>query len=266
MYRNLPSTITSWPFVLSLSALLFNDGWLKAAYPGVLSGKLSDVSGIAVVALLLWTLLPRSPGWVYGGLTAAFAWWKSPLSQPFIDAINALAPVTIGRTTDYTDLLALLVMPLCRRVTVRPHAYAIPGQHARRILLAPVVGATIFGLMATSVIQTRHEYELRKTGPEAKLSRQLVADAVAATAKGHGLICEACIDPQTSATYSGNGIVMSYSFPAINSILFKINAMPTGLFFGPSGDAKANRLRSDLKQTLATQFTGLEYVEKLDPK
>ena len=264
MHRNLSFTFTSWPFLLSLTVLLLNDQWLKAAYPGLISGKLSDVSGIAVVALLLLTLLPRHWGLVYTGLAAMFAWWKSPLSQPSIDAINTLLPVVIGRTVDYTDLLALLVLPLCRKVTVHPVSYMMPMPNVRRMMLPPIVGVTIFALMATSILQTRHEYVVRKIDPTAELSKESVNQAIAEIVAKHGLVCLTCTDLQTSVKYSGNGIDVSYSFPTNNSILFKINAVPTGIFFGASGQEKAERLRSDLKDTLASRFNGLEYVEKLD--
>jgi hypothetical protein len=46
------SVLTTWPFVLALTTLIANDAWLKSAWPGLITGKLSDVAGIAVVALL----------------------------------------------------------------------------------------------------------------------------------------------------------------------------------------------------------------------
>ena len=168
MHRKLAATLTTWPFVASLLLLLVNDAWLKAAYPGLLTGKLSDVAGTAVVTLLLLTVLPHRPGLVYAGMAAAFAWWKSPLSPPFLDAANALLPVTLGRVVDYTDLLALCVMPLCRPVVAGPGAYAMPGPWMRRLLVAPMVALTLFGLMATSVLPlTRQEYVIRRADPAA---------------------------------------------------------------------------------------------------
>jgi hypothetical protein len=46
------TVLTTWPLLLALATLIVNDAWLKSAYPGLISGKLSDIAGIAVVALL----------------------------------------------------------------------------------------------------------------------------------------------------------------------------------------------------------------------
>lgn len=267
MHRKLAATLTTWPFVASLLVLLVNDAWLKAAYPGLVTGKLSDVAGTAVVTLLLLTVLPNRPGLVYAGMAAAFAWWKSPLSQPFLDAANALLPVTLGRVVDYTDLLALCVMPLCRQVVAGPGAYAVPGPWMRRLLVAPMVALTLFGLMATSVLPlTRQEYVIKRADPAAELTPGLVAEVVAEVARKHGLACKECSDTKTTATYSGDGLSLSYTFPATNAIAFTVQASTGTPLINPSGGEKADRLRTDLKTTLAIRFRGLEYIEKLQPQ
>lgn len=268
MQRNFASTLTTWPFIASLLALLANDAWLKAAYPGLLTGKLSDFAGIALVTLLLLAALPRRPGWVYAGVAVAFAWWKSPLSQPFLDVANAWLPVTIGRVVDYTDLLALCAMPLCRPVAASPDRYAMPWQRARRLLVVPVAALTLFGLMATSALlpMTRQEYLIRRTDPSAELARESVAEVVAEVAKKHGLACKDCSDARTAATYAGEGLSLSYTFPAANAILFTVQASTGTPLISPSGSDKADRLRDDLKKTLAIRFRGLEYTEKLEPQ
>lgn len=268
MHRHLASILTTWPFVACLFALLANDAWLKAAYPGLLTGKLSDVAGIALVTLLLLAVRPRRPGWVYAGVAVAFGWWKSPLSQPFLDAANAWLPVTIGRTVDGTDLLALCAMPLCRPVAASPARYAMPWQRVRRLLVVPLAALTLFGLMATSVLMptTRQEYLIRRTDPSAELARESVADVVAEVAKRHGLACRDCRDARTTATYTGEGLSLSYTFPAANAILFAVQASTGTPLISPSGSDKADRLRTDLKTTLAIRFRGLEYTEKLEPQ
>lgn len=267
MHRKLAATLTTWPFITSLLLLLVNDAWLKAAYPGLVTGKLSDIAGVALVTLLLLTLHPHRPGAIYTGMAAAFAWWKSPLSQPFLDAANTLLPVTLGRAVDYTDLLALAVMPLCRHVIARPHAYAVPGPWVRRLLVAPLAALTLFGLMATSVLPlTRQEYVIRRADPAAELTPDLVAAVVAEVASKHGLACKECSDTKTAATYSGDGLSLSYTFPAANAIAFTVQASTGTPLINPSGGEKADRLRTDLKTTLAIRFRGLEYIEKLQPQ
>ena len=61
----LAGVITTWPFVLSLVALLLNDFWLKRAAPGVVTGKLSDFAGLAIVTLLLLALWQQRRRVVY---------------------------------------------------------------------------------------------------------------------------------------------------------------------------------------------------------
>ena len=49
--------LTDWRFVLALSLLIANDRFLKRAWPGFVTGKLSDVVGPVVAAVLGATLL-----------------------------------------------------------------------------------------------------------------------------------------------------------------------------------------------------------------
>ena len=41
------------PFLVSLTVLLLNDRWWKGAWPGFVTGKLSDVAGVVVAAVLV---------------------------------------------------------------------------------------------------------------------------------------------------------------------------------------------------------------------
>ncbi len=71
-------------------------------------------------------------------ICGAFLWWKSPASGAFISYMNEMQPLTIGRTMDYGDLIALAVLPLCSRL--RRTSHAAPGLEAlRRWLLPPVL-------------------------------------------------------------------------------------------------------------------------------
>ena len=45
-------------FVVSLLLLIANDFYLKYAFPGWLTGKLSDFTGLIVFSLLLFSLWP----------------------------------------------------------------------------------------------------------------------------------------------------------------------------------------------------------------
>lgn len=52
-------TLTRWPFLTALAVLLVNDSFLKASLPGLVTGKLSDFAGIAMIALPLFVAFPR---------------------------------------------------------------------------------------------------------------------------------------------------------------------------------------------------------------
>lgn len=97
--------LTSPVFALSILVLLVNDHVLKAAWPGLVTGKLSDVAGVAMIAILLTAVLGRRE--VGFGLTVAgFALLKTvPIAAVWA------SPVLGGVTrTDPTDLVALLVL------------------------------------------------------------------------------------------------------------------------------------------------------------
>lgn len=265
VFRDMCVIVTTWPFLVSLAALIANDHWLKHVYPGLVSGKLSDFAGIAVVSLLLLAAQPNRRFLVYGAIVFGFAWWKSPLSQPAIDAINSHLSSPIGRTVDYTDLLALLVIPACAVVTSHPLVFVLPGRARRRILVVPLFVLTALGLMATSLIPTRQDYQVRRTDGASSLDREAVAETVSQVAARHGLKCEDCSNLASGGRYSGKGIHLRYVFVEANGISFEVEALPNGLFFGASGREKADRLRDDLKSRLASSYKDLEYVEQLGP-
>jgi hypothetical protein len=145
MFRKICAVVTTWPFIGCLLVLLVNDSWLKAAYPGIVSGKLSDFAGIAVVSFLLLALLPVRRYLTYGLIITAFSWWKSSFSQPAIDAINQYLSLPIGRTVDYMDLVALFVIPWCAAVTSSRGDISTSVHSLRRAMAVPMVGLTAFG-------------------------------------------------------------------------------------------------------------------------
>jgi hypothetical protein len=269
MLSRLNAIITTWPFLLSLTLLLLNDGWLKAAHPGFVTGKLSDFAGITVVALLLLAIYPRRYLRIAGGLAMGFLWWKSPASDGFIEAFNQLGWFRIGRTVDYGDLTALAVLPLCRALNVRRDRYAIPWPLLRRALLFPIMAATLFGILGTSSIPTVHEYVVRPIAATETLQRKAVADVIYAVATAYGLTCRDCQIATEAGNYSDadrdsrSGVTLRYKFLNTHAVSFHITAYPSGIVFGTAGSQKAHELREAIKRALAERFKGLEYIEPL---
>lgn len=146
-----PRLVVSLPFVASVVALLLNDHVLKQAWPGWVTGKLSDVAGVAMVAIALTALL-RVRAFAFAVTTMAFVVLKT------VPAVAESAAAVIGgRTlTDPTDLLALAVLvPLWRWMSTRPRpaASAPPSSDARRqpIWIVPVqIAAIVFAVVATT--------------------------------------------------------------------------------------------------------------------
>ena len=266
MNRDLRQIVTTWPFLLALATLIANDAWLKHAHPGLLSGKLSDFAGIAVVGLLLLAALPRRRRLATAIVAVGFAWWKSPLSQPAIDAVNTWLSSPVGRVVDYTDLVALVVIPACAAVAARPTDYLLPGRTLRRLLLAPVIALTTLALMATSVIPTRQDYQVRSADRAPDLDRDAIARTVAQVAALYDLRCDDCTHATSGARFHDVGLTLQYEFVGARAISFDVEAYPNGFFFGASGKEKADRLRNELKSRLARDFRDLEYVEPLEPQ
>jgi hypothetical protein len=263
MRERVATVVTTWPFLFAVTALLLNDWWLKQAFPGVVSGKLSDFAGVAIAALVFFASYPRRAYVGYVAISLAFLWWKSPGSTALIELINDTAPFHIGRVVDYSDLLALMVLPLCKHVSKLPSRYAVGRWAVRAVLVGPVYVVTALALVGTSVVPTRQDYGVRPMTEGVELSSEEVAKAISLIVEQHGLQCEECSKPLETATFSGDGLALTYRFHAKNSVTFEIEAYPNGLFFGASGEEKADALRASLKSMFAEKFKGLEYFEPL---
>src|SRR5438270_13554595 len=105
-----PWLLCSPCFVLSIFLLIFNDFILKQAYPSWFSGKLSDFAGLFAFSVFVLVLRPRKSTLLI--VAAWFVFWKTPFSQPLINGWNLTLPWPLARTVDYTDLIALAMIPL----------------------------------------------------------------------------------------------------------------------------------------------------------
>lgn len=97
-------------FAACIGLLLLNDRVLKAAWPGLVTGKLSDIAGVAMVAIVIAAIARR----VDVAIAATAIGFTLLKLVPSV--AKAAAPVLGGVTrTDPTDLAALLVLfPLAR--------------------------------------------------------------------------------------------------------------------------------------------------------
>jgi hypothetical protein len=169
-HHSVDRLLSPW-LLLGLAVLLANDLLLKRTFSNMLTGKLSDFAGLFVFPLFWSALLPSWRGPIHVATGAAFILWKSPGAQPLIDAWNGLMPWDIGRTIDWTDLIALLVIPAAYLHAAAPRA--APFQALRRWRPA-VIGAALFAFAATSARTDFHYQESYTSGaPSARLVAQI---------------------------------------------------------------------------------------------
>ena len=92
--------------LLAVGVLLLNDFVLKAAFHHWLTGKLSDVAGLAAFTIFWCAIWPRHV-WTVGGCIAVVVRRSGSrrTRRSLIEAANAGLPFTIGRIVDYSDLI-----------------------------------------------------------------------------------------------------------------------------------------------------------------
>ncbi|MEV4494820.1 hypothetical protein AB0J84_03840 [Micromonospora arborensis] len=160
-----PTTL-SWlchPATLfALVLLLVNDHVLKAAFPGLVTGKLSDVAGLALapplVAVLLTLLVPRLPSRAaaVAGLVAVGAGFAVVKSSGYAaelasSAWTVLAGPSLVRA-DWTDLLTLPALGLAWWSWTRSRRRPVRQRTARLVRLLVVLPPAVLAVAATSPI------------------------------------------------------------------------------------------------------------------
>ena len=116
--------LLNWIFIPGIFLLCLNDHYLKYQLSNWFSGKFSDFIGLLIFPMFLQFVFPRLRVSVL--LTGIFfIFWKLPLSTPFITAYNSIAIIPITRVVDYSDLLALSVLPLAYYFIQRIDQYRI---------------------------------------------------------------------------------------------------------------------------------------------
>jgi hypothetical protein len=259
--RRIHAAGTSWPFLISLVVLLLNDTYLKHHYAGLLTGKLSDFSGIFLVSLILFALLPRWPYSVSSVVVATFVWWKSPLSDKFIWLVHTAGGAGFGRIVDYTDLFALTIVPLAYVMGQRVEFYQISMPTLRRVLAIPMLLIAFLATLGTSVIRLHQNYEVRETNKSDEISAPLAADMIRSVAEGNGLKCISCERLTETAKYGGGSITLEYAIKT-DRIVFHISGLPGFPLFSRI-PGRMDALKHDLNRQLGMKFKNLEFAAPL---
>ncbi|WP_048921677.1 hypothetical protein [Rufibacter radiotolerans] len=137
--------LTTFWYLMGLAVLLLNDFILKGFYGNWLTGKLSDFAGLFIFPLFWLSLLSKHKKLVFILTGLLFVWWKSPLSDPFIGGWNSKGIWPITREVDYSDLVALIVLPL-------GYHFGEQQKLTFRVTIPPVIPLMVsaFAFMATS--------------------------------------------------------------------------------------------------------------------
>ncbi|MFT7597236.1 MAG: hypothetical protein ACI8TP_000154 [Acidimicrobiales bacterium] len=169
MYSSLVRRFDSFlhpAFTGAVAVLAVNDHLLKAAWPGLVTGKLSDVAGVFVVAIVSSVLLNNR----VAGLTLTIIGFGALKTAPAV--AFAAAPLLGGVTrTDPTDLVALMmVVPsyffLGRDVDCGPNRVE-PTTGLRPAALVVVAAVTLVTTTATSCDSYQTGVEAIEQGPNA---------------------------------------------------------------------------------------------------
>lgn len=256
--------LLSWPLLLSLTVLVTNDLYLKAEFPGWLSGKLSDFSGVFLVTYLACGLFRKAKSFVVVGVVMLFVYWKSPASQWLIETINTLIAANIGRVVDYSDLFALAVIPVAWFTVSRTAATKFPLSR-RQLLALPVAAVTLAAITGTSVLMPYGEYSIRNSDLSNRVEDSAIIEAVSRVTDRYELECENCGVNPGEAFYFNDDMDFWYEIDeASNGIRFRIRITKMKGFVLPAPDYDLfDSFQRSLKLEMAKLSPNLELVESL---
>lgn len=174
-------------FLVALIVLLVNDFYLKAHYANWLTGKLSDFAGLYVFAQFVATCFGGRI--VSTAITSAilFAVWKSPMATPLIELVNRYSMLPVHRTIDYTDLIALAVLPLAVR------CYGGRATLPWGLVKYPAAALAIIGIAATSSVPPLYLVRMNlHDRPNSEISIDPTYAEIDKLLVGRGMLCKAC--------------------------------------------------------------------------
>ncbi|MCI5057003.1 MAG: hypothetical protein MRY83_12890, partial [Flavobacteriales bacterium] len=149
MNKGINTIIRSPIFICAVALTAINDHFLKFAFPGLITGKISDFAGIFAFTLFWSSIFPKRKYLISVIIGFTFIWWKSPLSSPFIECWNSLNLFDIARVIDYTDLFALFMIPLSLKVM----------DHQQFVLRFPRLMIYIASVLVFCATSYQHSFE-----------------------------------------------------------------------------------------------------------
>ncbi len=165
----------TYGFIISLILLISNDLLLKPLFANWLTGKLSDFVGLFVFVLFWSCFYPKYRSFIYLLTAVLFTLWKSPSSEGFIEFLNTSFGLSFQRVVDYTDLIALIILPI---------AYIYEENLSKKtISIHPIlpIALSVFAFIATSYkteIPINHTYHLVGTNKAKILNKIYMLDGI----------------------------------------------------------------------------------------
>jgi hypothetical protein len=147
MKKSRPDILTKPLFILALGILLLNDFYLKYEYSNVLTGKLSDFAGLFLFPYLLSSLRINWTKTIYIATAFLFIFWKSEFSQSILFWIQ-LNGIGMSRVVDYSDIIALTIMPFSF-IYFQKQLEAELRIH--KALMIPILFIGLFAIWATTL-------------------------------------------------------------------------------------------------------------------
>jgi hypothetical protein len=140
-------------FIIGLIVLILNDFYLKSKYGNFLTGKLSDVAGLLIFPMFVASVIPKSRKSISIITAIGFLIWKLPLFTPVVNLINQLPFITIHRVIDYSDYMALLILPLSHYlINFHECKPIIKMERIKSFSRIVLLGISLFAFCSTSVL------------------------------------------------------------------------------------------------------------------
>ncbi|MCP4580714.1 MAG: hypothetical protein GY839_03805 [candidate division Zixibacteria bacterium] len=161
-------------FLIALALLLLNDHLLKAAYPGWLTGKLSDFAGLFVMAVFVYAVIDvitnrsgaakskKSILLIHAVVGTAFIIWKTAPVEIMFAEINRFVSIPLpSRVKDISDLMALSILPLSYLYITRYKRPPLKSIRHLKLGKAATIGILIITGLAIIATSPGRRYDIK---------------------------------------------------------------------------------------------------------
>ncbi len=151
-----PDILTRPLFLLSLGLLLINDFYLKYEHSSFLTGKISDFAGLFAFPYFFSSFQIKSVKEIYISTFLLFIFWKSPFSYEIIEWFQSIG-FGINRVVDYSDLIALFILPFSFKYFKVQITKELKIQ---RVITIPICIISVFAFLATTLQKEKVNIEI----------------------------------------------------------------------------------------------------------